>query len=537
MEARFGRDFGGVRIHTGTRAASSAQAVGARAYTVGNDIVFGSRAGPDSPDSHGLLMHELAHTLQQPGAGPAASLGEDFAIEPACGALERNADALACDPDSTPALSVPGDRVALQRSPVESAEIEMPAVFVRNPRQRSNALYARQLGREDAARIQLGKTLSTADREDLNAKLAFFEGAAKDAYTREIKPALQQTSTRGDEAATQGPSPDYADAVRVREQNDNYLDNNISKVSYLTAELAIVYYRDGSTLELGLAPKWMKPPYVEVDYRTPRGEIRPFVNSATKETGFFLERELGTPWTTGGAAPAIAGNLPYAEVIRRYLHRVDYYLDHKSLRIVPSRVNMLTAPNLCRVLLDSEAQFLTQSRELIWVARNLAIIAGLTPTGGIANAERMANAGGNLIRQTTPKAVMSAAGNAAEQQLFSQFDDLIRTGGQRNIVLEGATFAGVKATRQGETLAVSRFMTEVPERLRGQGVGAAANAAFEQSAAAVARMSGFKTVTIDVGFVINHRWRMFLERSGYVKTEMSNAFGGSTFVWVKTIKL
>jgi hypothetical protein len=66
MESRFGRDFGGVRIHTDGGAAESARAIGAVAYTVGNRIVFG--AGHYSPQTnHGrrLLAHELTHTLQQ----------------------------------------------------------------------------------------------------------------------------------------------------------------------------------------------------------------------------------------------------------------------------------------------------------------------------------------------------------------------------------------------------------------------------------------------------------------------------------------
>src|SRR6266568_3383288 len=42
MEPRFGHDFSNVRVHTDTRAAESAQAVNALAYTVGRDVVFGS---------------------------------------------------------------------------------------------------------------------------------------------------------------------------------------------------------------------------------------------------------------------------------------------------------------------------------------------------------------------------------------------------------------------------------------------------------------------------------------------------------------
>jgi len=68
MESRFNHDFSGVRVHTDERAAESAQAVNALAYTVGNHVAFG--AGQYAPGTSGgrrLLAHELAHTVQQGG--------------------------------------------------------------------------------------------------------------------------------------------------------------------------------------------------------------------------------------------------------------------------------------------------------------------------------------------------------------------------------------------------------------------------------------------------------------------------------------
>ncbi len=66
MESRFGRDFGRVRVHTGAAAASSAEAVGAHAYAVGQDLVFNQgEYRPESVTGRRLLAHELAHTLQQ----------------------------------------------------------------------------------------------------------------------------------------------------------------------------------------------------------------------------------------------------------------------------------------------------------------------------------------------------------------------------------------------------------------------------------------------------------------------------------------
>ena len=66
FEPRFGRDFSQVRVHSGRQAAASAQAIQARAYTRGRDVVFGS--GEYAPDSHRgrwLVAHELAHVVQQ----------------------------------------------------------------------------------------------------------------------------------------------------------------------------------------------------------------------------------------------------------------------------------------------------------------------------------------------------------------------------------------------------------------------------------------------------------------------------------------
>jgi hypothetical protein len=66
MEGRFGHDFSGVRVHTDPRAAASARAVDAQAYTVGNHIAFGhGRFAPSTTEGRKLLAHELTHVAQQ----------------------------------------------------------------------------------------------------------------------------------------------------------------------------------------------------------------------------------------------------------------------------------------------------------------------------------------------------------------------------------------------------------------------------------------------------------------------------------------
>jgi hypothetical protein len=65
-EPRFGRDFGDVQIHSDGNAADAARSIDARAYTAGQDIVFGTGAyAPDTVDGRRLLAHELTHVAQQ----------------------------------------------------------------------------------------------------------------------------------------------------------------------------------------------------------------------------------------------------------------------------------------------------------------------------------------------------------------------------------------------------------------------------------------------------------------------------------------
>ena len=76
MEQRFGHDFGDVRIHSDAKAAESARAVNALAYTVGRHVVLG--AGQDASEKgegRRLLAHELTHVVQQSGEASAVASG------------------------------------------------------------------------------------------------------------------------------------------------------------------------------------------------------------------------------------------------------------------------------------------------------------------------------------------------------------------------------------------------------------------------------------------------------------------------------
>src|SRR4051812_24795870 len=90
MEGSFGADFGDVRVHEGS---SQAAAIGAEAFTYGNDIHFapGSYA-PGSPQGQQLIGHELTHVVQQ-RAGRVAPTAQAYGVSLNQDAsLEREAD-------------------------------------------------------------------------------------------------------------------------------------------------------------------------------------------------------------------------------------------------------------------------------------------------------------------------------------------------------------------------------------------------------------------------------------------------------------
>jgi hypothetical protein len=92
MEARFGADFSGIRIHRDARAGQASSALNAAAFTVGNQIHFGAgQFNPTSSEGRELLAHELTHTIQQ-GAAPQSQ--RQIQRSPAPQVVERSGPAV-----------------------------------------------------------------------------------------------------------------------------------------------------------------------------------------------------------------------------------------------------------------------------------------------------------------------------------------------------------------------------------------------------------------------------------------------------------
>ena len=156
MEPRFGHDFSNVRVHADPKAAQSAHAVDALAYTVGSHIVFGANQhAPYQSAGRELLAHELAHVVQQQHVTPGATVnnisqpndpGETSADQLSHAALSNGSPSTPVTGSSSPVLSrrviprlvrctasadgAPADPVAELTSIVDRAEAMVTATSI-----------------------------------------------------------------------------------------------------------------------------------------------------------------------------------------------------------------------------------------------------------------------------------------------------------------------------------------------------------------------------------------------------------------------
>jgi hypothetical protein len=136
MEPRLRHDFSKVRLHTDARAAESAEALGARAYTIGHTVVFApGQFRPATSTARRLLAHELAHVAQQEEGRVAAPAGTGgppvVARDPI---LEREAHAWG-DRTSAGRAILAGGACVAHRSPAGSTQMAVqPADADQTPR-------------------------------------------------------------------------------------------------------------------------------------------------------------------------------------------------------------------------------------------------------------------------------------------------------------------------------------------------------------------------------------------------------------------
>lgn len=70
MEPQLGADLSDVKVHSGGESEKAALKLGARAFTVGQDVHFGAgEFAPGTKEGDRLIAHELAHTVQAQKSG------------------------------------------------------------------------------------------------------------------------------------------------------------------------------------------------------------------------------------------------------------------------------------------------------------------------------------------------------------------------------------------------------------------------------------------------------------------------------------
>jgi hypothetical protein len=129
VQQTFDYDFSQVRVHSDGRAALSAQAIGATAYTVGNHIALDAGCHrPGAPQWVHLVAHELTHVVQQRGLDHRLGL----VVGDPGDASEREADSVASSLVSGRAragrLTIsPSFAPAIRRQPVSGPGVAAPA--------------------------------------------------------------------------------------------------------------------------------------------------------------------------------------------------------------------------------------------------------------------------------------------------------------------------------------------------------------------------------------------------------------------------
>lgn len=137
FESSLGADLSRVRVHTDGASAASADAVGAKAYTMGNDIHFGAgRYDPEGAAGLHLLAHEVAHTVQQSGGAQRTQF--KLAVSSSTDAAEHEADR-AADAMVSDAPFALGGGGGVQRDAIQRDAADPPAPAQRGPTTPENA--------------------------------------------------------------------------------------------------------------------------------------------------------------------------------------------------------------------------------------------------------------------------------------------------------------------------------------------------------------------------------------------------------------
>jgi hypothetical protein len=201
MESRFGHDFSQVRVHTDARAAESARAVSANAYTSGQNLVFGAGMyEPATERGRRLLAHELTHVLQQ---RPGVARGIAGADGPTERAAQEASQAVVSGRPVGPLLAVGTHEVQRAPNPYE-AQANRVAVDLQKTIDGAvwKEIRKRVYPKESKAGIERAKARHEGSRTDLSGlgKLSTLDHFAGEVRKLQTKwPSMSSARARVDE--------------------------------------------------------------------------------------------------------------------------------------------------------------------------------------------------------------------------------------------------------------------------------------------------------------------------------------------------
>ncbi len=500
MSRHFGHDFSQVRVHTNGLAAESARALGADAYTVGREVVFDSgRYAPSSPGGRRLLAHELTHVIQQgASASPAGVIQRS--LKTYVKAMNQN------PPDwYTAALHLNGESTAIIHQMLKN---------LGDP-QRIAKLHQAAL---DGAGLGACSNVALLTEADYLKVKPGEKPADRSKCKQEATPAPKQSTSQAGGAV----DPLKRSAAEIM-ADDKYMDNHITKMEYYAAQEAHIFYDDGSKLELGLVPPYVKNPFEGVDYHTARTT---HISVDTHEPGVYKYIPRGTEIHP----PA---GTKYREVLDQLTRTVTFKVEPKSQRIVPTQVNTRTAPIVCQMLQESEAEY-----EKLMDATSKGGVKVFTAIKHVLEIYSLLPAGGLARGVSTPAAPAAAAAEASESivaRLARKLAEILAKGGRvGELVAEGVRFGEVVVSRKGSSLAVEYTFIENVGRVAGEG--RVMQVALEQAAVQAAKEAGVKEAQVIVHTVVNEKWMAYLESLGYTKTIVDKAGEvGFEAVWMKIL--
>jgi len=301
---------------------------------------------------------------------------------------------------------------------------------------------------------------------------------------------------------------------------DNYLDNSIQEVEFYFSELAIIRFLDGTELRLGLVDRYMNPPVESVDYRTQYHEYSFFGDAPT---GSDLQ------YRVPGDMPKLTEankSMPFGELMRMGSESVSFKYDPGCDKILPTVINALTAPQLCNILLDLEAQYI-QSFDMSLEMMEAFVLMFASYYGSMS----FANEGEALL---VNRAARNKSGTLAYQLvqqtdnfLLNKFDELLTSGATGSFVINKVKFSGVELFNQGtELLLHYGGINRLPGGIKG--AGKAMHLALEKNIKNLSTSMGLANAKLRVYLVQNSNFRDWLISQGYAEVWRDVVISGVT---------